>query len=72
MHESAKISEEIPGDAKIVILAGRGQYPVICAKNIKRYGFDFTVIAVDDTCFCFFADMFHILSASFCKENDNI
>ena len=48
MHESAKISEEIPGDAKIVILAGRGQYPVICAKNIKRYGFDFTVIAVDD------------------------
>ena len=48
MHESAQISEKIPGDAKIVILAGRGQYPVICAKNIKRYGFDFTVIAFDD------------------------
>ena len=35
MSESAQISEKIPGDAKIVILAGRGQYPVICAKNIK-------------------------------------
>lgn len=38
----------ISNDAKITILAGRGQYPVILSRALSDFGREYSVIAVDD------------------------
>ena len=38
----------ISNDAKIAILAGRGQYPVILSRALSDFGREYSVIAVDD------------------------
>ncbi|MDR0742189.1 MAG: UDP-2,3-diacylglucosamine diphosphatase LpxI [Puniceicoccales bacterium] len=40
--------KNLPKGERIALIAGRGDYPILCAKNIVASGHDVVVIAVDD------------------------
>ncbi|MDR1528319.1 MAG: UDP-2,3-diacylglucosamine diphosphatase LpxI [Puniceicoccales bacterium] len=40
--------KNLPEGERIALIAGRGDYPILCAKNIVASGHDIVVIAVDD------------------------
>lgn len=42
------LPEGFPNNTKIIVLAGRGDYPVICAKNIQHTGHTVNVMLLDD------------------------
>ncbi|MDR0693136.1 MAG: UDP-2,3-diacylglucosamine diphosphatase LpxI [Puniceicoccales bacterium] len=44
----AFIRKNLPKGEPIALIAGRGDYPILCAKNIVASGHDIVVVAVDD------------------------
>jgi DUF1009 family protein len=41
-------ADDFPKKSRIALIAGRGEYPIVCAKNIIAAGHEIFVIAVDD------------------------
>jgi DUF1009 family protein len=40
--------KNLPEKSRIAIIAGRGNYPILCAKNIAAAEHEIAVLAVDD------------------------
>ncbi|MDR2737586.1 MAG: UDP-2,3-diacylglucosamine diphosphatase LpxI [Puniceicoccales bacterium] len=50
--------DDIPAGSRIALIAGRGEYPVLCARNAVAAGHKLAVIAVDDGVEASFLDEF--------------